>query len=378
MDVERKFWALKEIDFTLPQGGVMGVIGTNGSGKSTLLKVLSGLLKPDEGAVDVQGRIAPLLELGTGFEPSLSGAENIYFNGAVLNMPRKEIAANFNRIVDFSGLGDLIETPLVHYSTGMAMRLGFSIAAHSPADVLLIDEILAVGDQVFQRRCLDKINELNGQGVSVLFVSHGLAQVKELCKSVLWIHEGRQKFLGPADEATERYLMHTDENYRQIREEQKRAEAAAEKAQKERLDNKGKVVATVGLTFCGENLKPADKFKPHDPLTIRWEYHAKKRVENPIFGLAIHREDGTHICGPNTQDCRFSTGVIEGHGVLLLKMASIPLSPGIYKVSLAIWDSTHTHAYDWGELAYEFEVVSASWYKHRGCVAMDYQWKIQS
>ena len=195
-----EFWALKGIDFEVPVGSTFGVIGSNGSGKSTLLKCLTGILHPEKGNVKINGRVSALLELGAGFHPELSGRENVYMNGAILGLTKKEINARFDDIVDFAGLPDFIDTPVKNYSSGMFVRLGFAVAAHVEPDVLLIDEVLSVGDESFQRKCAEKIEQFRRDGRTIVFVSHGLSQVEQLCETVAWIDKGDLKMVGPSGE----------------------------------------------------------------------------------------------------------------------------------------------------------------------------------
>ncbi|MGA0789524.1 MAG: ABC transporter ATP-binding protein, partial [Ilumatobacteraceae bacterium] len=185
-----EFWALKDVSFEVPVGTTFGVIGSNGSGKSTLLKCLAGILVPERGSVEISGRISALLELGAGFHPELSGRENVFLNGAILGLSKKEIAARFDSIVDFAGLEDFIDTPVKNYSSGMFVRLGFAVAAHVEPEVLLVDEVLSVGDEAFQRKSAEKIEQFRREGRTIVFVSHGLGQVEQLCETVAWIDHG--------------------------------------------------------------------------------------------------------------------------------------------------------------------------------------------
>jgi lipopolysaccharide transport system ATP-binding protein len=200
------YWALKDVSFDLRQGEILGVIGANGAGKSTLLKILSKVVVPTEGEVEVYGRIGSLLEVGTGFNPELTGAENIYLYGSILGMSRAEIAARYDEITAFAELGRFIDEPIKHYSSGMHSRLGFAVAAHLQCDILLIDEVLAVGDAAFQRKCLDKMESVTGQGRTVIFVSHNMAAVNNLCHRAIVLEKGRLTFDGDVADAARTYL----------------------------------------------------------------------------------------------------------------------------------------------------------------------------
>lgn len=199
------FWALQHIDFKIEPGEVVGIVGPNGSGKSTLLKLIAGVTEPTKGKVAVKGRIAPLIELGAGFHPELTGRENIFINGAILGLKETEIKKKYDQIVSFSGLEEFIDTPVKHYSSGMFMRLGFSVAVHVDPDILLIDEILAVGDSRFQEKSFKKMEEFKDSGVTMVIVSHEMTKLQEFCTKGLLIYEGEQLFYGPIEEAVQKY-----------------------------------------------------------------------------------------------------------------------------------------------------------------------------
>ena len=199
------FWALRDVSFELRQGEVVGLIGRNGAGKSTLLKILSRVTQPTVGRAEIHGRVGSLLEVGTGFHPELTGRENTYLNGAILGMGKKEIDRKFDEIVDFAEVGDFIDTPLKHYSTGMQMRLAFAVAAHLEPETLLVDEVLAVGDLAFQKKCLGKMGEVASGGRTIIFVSHQLNQIRRLCEKVIWLDQGSIYQAGPTPEVTGAY-----------------------------------------------------------------------------------------------------------------------------------------------------------------------------
>ena len=201
-----EFWALRDLSFEVQKGEILGVIGSNGSGKSTLLRLAARTVRPTRGRIVLRGNVAPLLELGAGFHPELSGQDNVYLNGGLLGMSRATISARFKEIVEFAELERFIDTPMKHYSSGMWIRLGFSVAAHSEADVFLIDEALAVGDEAFQRKCLARINDFRQRGKTILFVSHDLGQVAQMCDRALWLRQGQAQAIGPAGEVVAAYV----------------------------------------------------------------------------------------------------------------------------------------------------------------------------
>ncbi|MGQ9513369.1 ABC transporter ATP-binding protein [Thermodesulfitimonas sp.] len=200
-----EFWALKNVNLTIPRGATVGLIGRNGSGKSTLLKIISRILYPTRGTVKVNGRVSTLLELGAGFHPDFTGIENIFLNASILGLTRKEIKERLADIIAFSELGDFIYNPVRTYSSGMYMRLGFAVAVHVDAEILLVDEVLAVGDLAYQEKCLDRIRELRKRGVTIIFVTHDPQQVEELCNLAVWLDKGEIRFIGPAKEAAQTY-----------------------------------------------------------------------------------------------------------------------------------------------------------------------------
>lgn len=207
---KEEFWALKDVNFEIKKGETVGIIGRNGAGKSTLLKVLSRITGPTKGRITIDGRIASLLEVGTGFHPELTGRENIFLNGAILGMSRSEIKSKFDEIIDFSGVGKFLDTPVKHYSSGMYVRLAFAVAAHLEPEILVIDEILAVGDAEFQQKCLGKMDEVSKQGGrTVLFVSHQLGMIAQLCRTCMWLHEGKVQAMGNTNQVIDEYLSHT-------------------------------------------------------------------------------------------------------------------------------------------------------------------------
>ena len=208
-----QFWALKDVNFGIYQGEAVGIIGENGSGKSTTLKLISRILDPTSGSVSVRGKVSALLELGTGFHPELTGRENIFLNGSLLGIPRKEMAQRYEDIVDFAELQEFIDTPIKHYSSGMVMRLGFAVAINVDPDILLTDEVLAVGDEAFQRKCLDYIAALRKRGVTIIFVSHALDAVRGLCQRAIWLDHGKVVADGPAGEVIDQYLVFENEKH---------------------------------------------------------------------------------------------------------------------------------------------------------------------
>lgn len=363
------FWGLREISFEVRKGEILGVVGVNGSGKTTLLKVLSRVLEPDRGQVQVNGRVCPLLELGTGFEPELSGAENVYLNAAILGIKKRDIQKRFQSIVEFAELQDFIDTPMKHYSSGMKMRLGFAVAIHGDPEVLLIDEGLAVGDLAFQKKCIDAILELKNKGITIVYVSHTMDSIKHLCNSAIWLHNGQMQAAGDVSTVVDGYLEASDKKEKQQMEDKwEKVQTVIDPEQKPR-DVEVKEVA-----FLDGNRRPTNLYNPFDKMIVEIHFLARSKISNPIFGIAIHRLDGIHICGPNTRECEYPLDYIEGEGTVEFCIPSLRLLSGIYLFTVGIFDSAHIHSYDYKDRAFRFEVKRNNLKGHRGLVAMEYQW----
>jgi ABC-type polysaccharide/polyol phosphate transport system ATPase subunit len=387
-----EFWALRDVNFGIYAGEAVGIIGENGSGKSTTLKLISRILEPTAGSVSVRGKVSALLELGTGFHPDLTGRENIFLNGSLLGVPRKEMQRRYESIVDFAELQEFIDTPIKHYSSGMVMRLGFAVAISVNPDILLTDEVLAVGDEAFQRKCLDYIASLRRRGVTIVFVSHALDAVRSLCRRVIWLDKGRVVSDGPAADVIDRYLAYENQKHAErLRTEQPVSESASTPASRlagsaediarleapdgeseaagtqERLETVeqadipgsrwGAGDATItDVQFLGENGEPTTLFLTGSPLTIRICYDAHRRVDDPVFGLALYTENGTHLNGPNTRFAGLHIPYIEGEGEVEYRIEELPLLSGRYDVTVAVTGADMSDVLDHQHRAYSFYV----------------------
>ncbi len=361
---EREFWPLRDVSFEVEAGETVGIIGPNGVGKSTILKLIARILEPTSGTIERRGRIGTLLELGAGFHPDLTGRENIYLNGAVLGMSKAEIKQKFDRIVEFAGLGAFIDMPVKHYSSGMYVRLGFSIAIHAEPDILLVDEVLAVGDAAFQRKCLEEIDAMHERGVTILFVSHAVEAIRAVCSRALWLSNSRIVADGEADAVVRRYLDHT---WRQ--EEGK----LRPRSKHDRRWGSGKVLITQ-VDLVGQGGEKRQQFKTGEPMTIVIHYQAHERIEHPVFGLAIHRSDGVHVTGPNTRFSGLKLGVIEGEGTISYTIPSLPLLKGLYYISVAAHDWEDQEIFDYHNRLYPFRVLPSEKEKH-GLMTLQGQWE---
>ena len=357
-----EFWALKGVGFEVAAGATFGVIGSNGSGKSTLLKCLAGILQPERGSVQVNGRVSALLELGAGFHPELSGRENVFLNGAILGLSRKEITDRFDDIVEFAGLEEFIDSPVKNYSSGMFVRLGFAVAAHVEPEVLLVDEVLSVGDESFQRKSAEKIEQFRRDGRTIVFVSHGLSQVEQLCEQVAWIDKGELRQIGPAAEVISAYQG--DSHHAQRVEGEQGSRWGSGEAQIEavsRLDDAG--VALPVLTTM-------------EPATIRVELNAHAPVQDAVVGIRIDSMAGGPVWGTTTRRGGRTIGLLDGPAQVDLRLPSVPLLEGVYDLTVALTDHTEIHPYDHWERRVRFEVRQYRSYD-TGVVHIPATWEIR-
>lgn len=280
---QEEFWALKDINFEINQGDKVGIIGRNGAGKSTLLKILSRITEPTTGKIHINGRIASLLEVGTGFHPELTGRENIYLNGAILGMSRKEIKARFDEIVDFAEVEKFLDTPVKRYSSGMYVRLAFAVAAHLEPEILVVDEVLAVGDMQFQRKCLGKMDEVGREGRTVLLVSHNMSAIRRVCEHVVLIDTGRIGGIFPNEEGVKKYF---------------KSNSSKEIIKASFPNNKSKSICIRGIEFGKELVDGAFEYKESIPIHI--QYQVNKVISNARFGCIIHNQDGVVLATCDT------------------------------------------------------------------------------
>ena len=343
--------ALSEVSFTVAAGETVGVIGANGSGKSTLLKLAAGILRPTSGRVCVRGRIGALLELGAGFHPEISGRENIQINGLLLGLTKREIADRFEEIVRFAELEEFLDAPVKTYSSGMAVRLGFSIAAHSDPDVLLVDEVLAVGDEAFSRRSLEKFAEFERAGKTLLFVSHDLALVSERCRRAIWLDSGRFAADGPAGETVALYRESVA-----TREGERRRQALPEEVSVEKRIGSGRA-RVVGLRLLNAEGRPAGRFRSGEPVSVEMEVAAAEKLSDFVFGIAISTVSGTTVFGSNTAVDGFVSEEFSGKGRVLLEIPALDLAPGTYSLDAAV-HARDESPYDYRRDALRFEVTA--------------------
>lgn len=372
------FLALDDVSFTVAKGQTLGVIGRNGSGKSTALKLVAGITKPTSGTVQVQGRISALIELGAGFHPEISGRENVYINGIMLGLSRREIERRFDEIVEFAELEDFIDAPVKTYSSGMYMRLGFAVAIHVDPDVLLVDEVLAVGDEAFTHKCLDKFSEFKRRNKTILLVTHSLGLVERFCDEALWLDRGRNRgqgdptriigaYMTDVERQEERLLAETDARTKEAVGAPPTAtnddgpvdagEAAADmtRAGEGRWGSGG--VEITGVTLVGSHGTPTQIFHTGESITIRLSVNAPTPVTDFVFGVGIFNAEGVFVYGTNTDIEEYEPDELSGEAEVAFIVDSLDLVEGTYKLDVAVHRRDGA-AYDYHRLLYTFRVKS--------------------
>jgi len=374
-----EFQALDDISLEIASGTTSFFIGENGSGKSTLLKCIARILEPDRGSIRSTGKISALLELGAGFHPELSGRDNVFLNGAILGMSQRELRRRFDEIVAFAGLEDFIDSPVKVYSSGMYVRLGFAVAINIDPDILLVDEVLAVGDEDFQRRCADKFRQLRAEGRTIIVVSHALGSVREMADRVAWLEHGRIRAEGETDDVIVAYLQHVSAR---ARHEDVEAEAAAGPDEADNAvgtwragwrDGTGEAVVTSVEVLAPGDDSPRPVVRTGQDLLLRLHYEAKVRVEAPVYGFAISTLDGRDVTAISTVG--IETDAIEGVGAVDLVLPKVLLTTGRYEVTAAI-NGPHQHPYDVRHRLLSFEVVPGRPRNSGGVVCTEGVWRL--
>ena len=360
-----EFWALRDVDLEIPTGSTFALIGENGSGKSTLLKCMARILRPDRGRISVAGKVSALLELGAGFHPELSGRENVYLNASILGLSKKQVDARFDDIVGFAGLDQFIDSPVKNYSSGMYVRLGFSVAINVDPDVLLVDEVLAVGDETFQRRCNEKFAELKEQGRTIVVVSHALGVVRTMCDSAAWLEHGVVKDVGSPAKLIDTYIELTHPEREDVVDETTGEDAGTRWGSGE--------VQIDRVELLDKRGRRTRQVRMGDPVTWRLHYTTRQKVSKPVFGLGLHRLDGVHVSGINSRES-VSLRSIDGTGHVDFTTDRIPLLPGTYDVTAAIhsWDNLQT--WDHRNKAFRFDVEPGRPREAEGVVILHGEW----
>ncbi|WP_083527658.1 ABC transporter ATP-binding protein [Curtobacterium ammoniigenes] len=324
------FWALRDVSLEIEAGSTIGLLGPNGSGKSTLLKMIGGILEPTSGSIEHRGRLAALIELGAGMHPDLTGRENIYLNAAIQGLSREEAESKFDAIMQFSGIGEFIDTQVKFYSSGMYVRLAFAVAINTDPDVLLVDEVLAVGDEQFQKKCIDKIREFQQQGRTIILVSHSLGQVQELCDTAVVLHEGVIKYQGSARLAVK--------NFREILEGRRVAEAEA--AHPEETATPGKVE---DVTLRVNGGIPTGEVRPGDDITVRITYSHTTPLEHWHSGIKVENQFGHLVYGTDSRQLGITHSPLHGRATIEYTLPNVQFGGGPYFVHVFLAKATGEH-----------------------------------
>lgn len=370
---ERK--VLRGISFSVKKGEAIGLIGHNGCGKSTTLKLLTRIMYPDSGSIKMQGRVSSLIELGAGFHPDMSGRENIYTNAAIFGLNKKEIDSRIQSIIDFSELKDFIDNPVRTYSSGMYMRLAFSVAINVDADILLIDEILAVGDANFQSKCFNKLREIKSHGTTIVIVSHSLGQIEQICDRSIWIHEGLIKAEGPPKEIDLEYL---DYMSRKIQDRNKKSEEAADTEEPaENKDGKrwgsGEARIKRIRSFASDGTEQS-VFRVGEDIRLTVDYTVKKPVQDAVIGFGIFDMNGVQCYGTNTRIDKLPEMTLTKDGTAEITMKNVQLLSGEYMIDIAI-EQGEGIPVDYYRQAYKIQMLSA--YGDAGIARVDHTWNLQ-
>ena len=326
---KNEFWALKDVNFKVEEGESVALIGHNGAGKSTLLKIFSKILKPNRGNIKVNGRMRALIEIGSGFHGDLTGRENIFLNGSILGMSRKEIQSKFDAIVDFAGIEEFLDMPVKRYSSGMYARLGFAVAAHLEPEILIVDEVLAVGDLAFQKKCLGKMNEVASEGRTVVFVSHNMTAVRNLCQRAILFNHGEMVEDGPTGPVVEQY-------FKLLQQEQK------ELGENDRSQYQKAVITKTLVGATPELLSEKAFCQMNGDLYVRFYYHINEPVNNAVFGFVLIDYEQRHIIGCNTDITEKQIGRLESDGYIDFFIPRIPLTNGTYSLSVGLFERNPT------------------------------------
>lgn len=367
------FWAVRDVSFAVEEGQSIGLVGHNGAGKSTILKLMTRVLEPTSGRVTTKGRIAALLELGSGFHPELSGRENVFLYGSLMGFGRKEMQRKLPEIIEFSEIGPFLDTEVKHYSSGMYTRLAFAVATAVDPDILITDEVLAVGDETFQRKCIDRIYGFRRAGKTIVFVSHALDVVRSLCDVAVWIDHGEMKAYGEAGKVVDAYLADVNERERAEFEERLHNEDD-DQTHESRMRRGSREVEITRVQLLDAQGRERITFRTHEPLTIRIHYLAHQRIERPVFGVGINHESGPWLTGPNTGFDKYHIPFIEGAGIIDYHIPRLPFLSGRYLVSASATDSTQLYEFDVHDRMYPLVIHSDGVSQRYGMMFCEGNW----
>jgi len=361
------FWALKGVTFDVPRGEMVGIVGPNGSGKSTTLKTLARIYTPNQGRVVTHGKISAMLELGTGFHPELSGRDNLYLAGSIMGLSTSDVADRFDAMVDFAGIGDFVEAPVKNYSSGMFARLAFALAINVDAEILLIDEVLAVGDESFQQKCHERIDRMRRDGVTIVYVTHALNVVRDLCTMAVWIQEGRVVTKGEATEVVDAYF---DEAHAED------AEKIWVPPEKDERSGNGEARITKVRTL-GPDGAEHRVFHPGEPLTVEFEYETTRNLDEVVMTVELRRlNDDDLVTTVTTLHEHQGIELPKGGGRFVLQVPALPLVEDVYTIGVRMHHIDGSVVYDWVHGLGKFSV--SGWPPRTfGDLAVPSSWKIE-
>lgn len=372
---KEEFWALDNINFEVKRGESLGIIGQNGSGKSTLLRLLSGIYPPDKGKIAVKGRIGALIAVGAGFHPHMTGRENIFLNGTILGMSREEIKKKFNDIVEFANIGKFIDAPVATYSSGMTVRLGFSIAIYCEPEILLVDEILAVGDKDFQIKCYQKINEVKKRGTTIILVAHNEYAILENTKRCLYLEKGKELLYGNTEDVVNRYISDVLFHKSEIAEKDSFSEGEKLETKKIEDNNFSKKASIESLQFFDKNNQEVQRIASGDSLTIKVKLNIIAELHNPIVGVNFYDQKGFMFCANSEYEgIDIGDSFKPGITTVVINIPNFHLPTNHYVCSVIISEEMSSNLIDWKDMSYKLVVGRAS--GARGDIKIPMTWDV--
>jgi len=361
---KEEFYALREVSFEIGRGETVGFIGPNGSGKSTILKLMARIIYPTRGRITVRGSVASLIEVGAGFHPELTGRENIFLYGSIMGMKQSDVRAKFDHIVAFAELERFIDTPVKRYSSGMYVRLGFAVAAHINPHVLLVDEVLAVGDAAFQSKCQQRIEELRRNGMTIIFVSHDMSAVERLCNRVFFLSQGEIRASGDPHEVIGEYYQTAVFSQGGETGGDERAAAGGD----------GRAAEILGVRFLDRDGVAVDSIATGQPMIARIEYNAHRRIEDPVFELLFYSADDRLHCQYSTTTGSERIPFLQGRGMVEIECDELGLTPGVFKIDASLASRGAMAAYDWKPRQYLLKVAPGK--RVRGLFYSPHRWRL--
>lgn len=377
----KQFLVLDNANFAIKKGETVGIIGENGIGKSTTLKIVARIISPNSGKVIVKGKVSSLLEVGAGFHPELTGRENVYLYGAILGLKKKTIDARYDDIVQFAEIEGFMDSPVKNYSSGMYMRLAFSVAINVDPDILVVDEVLAVGDENFQKKCLRKIDQFKEKGVTILFVSHDMSAVKRICDRVIFVQKGGKVSIGDNDDKINEYMKKvygaSPQPIKKVTKDKKALEYEPHLIVEDIDQNRwGDRLVEIDTAFFSDNKgEIKNLFTTNEDVVINVAYNAKEKIDRAVLGIAIYDDEGHLLSGPNSKNDGFIITELEGKGSAKVTVCGIPFLKGRYLVTVALYDYACQIPFDHREKHYAFQVLSGK-IEQAGIIKIDCKWQL--